>query len=263
LWRLLVGGAPISFSDATQLSHRYAELLAENLGQPGFREVIAVVHDADARHDVALAGLKDPYRQPYFAGRSTPDAVQRAAETLDLVGADRGHVTDVLSAALCLPVVTPPWAVTFAPDSYWRGETHRLCDRPGAVGRVLDEVMAAGADQVVVVSPASAIVRPHALAAPRVDGFGKVGEWLVSQEVAAVREAVAARRDACRILHVIAPSHNPTGPLDFRGAYDDRSDRVQTLREVVARGYEDAYRQFIEPVVGGAEETAPAVRQTR
>jgi len=265
LWRLLVGGAPISLGQASQLSHRYAELLAENLGQPGFREVIAVVHDMDARHDIALAGLRPPHRQAYFAssGAAAGGDPPRAAETLDLVGVDREHLADVLAAALCLPVATPPWAMTFSPESFWRGETHRLCDRPGALGRVLDEVMAAGADQIIVVSPSAPVVRPHALAAPRVDGFGKLGEWLASQEAAAVREAVSGRRSACRSLHVISPSYNPTGPLDFAGAYDDRSDRVQALREVVARGYEDAYRQFIEPAVGGAEDTAPVVRPTR
>jgi hypothetical protein len=41
--------------------------------------------------------------------------------------------------------------------------------------------------------------------------------------------------------------------------YDQRSDRVQTLSELVDRGYEDAYRQFIEPVVGAGAELADAV----
>ena len=36
------------------------------------------------------------------------------------------------------------------------------------------------------------------------------------------------------------------------GATDERSDRGVTLRELVARGYEDAHRQFIEPIVGAS-----------
>jgi hypothetical protein len=55
-------------------------------------------------------------------------------------------------------------------------------------------------------------------------------------------------------LFVIRPPHNPLGPLDFAGVYDERSDRVQSLSELLDRGYEDAYRQFIEPVVGAGGE---------
>ena len=52
---------------------------------------------------------------------------------------------------------------------------------------------------------------------------------------------------------MVQPEHNPIGPLDFGGTYDERSDRYQSLGELMDRGYEDAYRQFVEPVVGGAE----------
>jgi hypothetical protein len=116
----------------------------------------------------------------------------------------------------------------------------------------------AGAEQVIVVSSASTVARPHALASLRLDGFGKLGEWMAAQDAAATREAVAARRGQFRHLHVIQPAHNPTGPFDFDGAYDERSDRVQGLAEVIARGYEDAYHQFIEPAVGGSDDLASA-----
>ena len=39
------------------------------------------------------------------------------------------------------------------------------------------------------------------------------------------------------------------------GTYDERSDRVQLLAEAIDQGYADAYRQFIEPVVGAADPT--------
>jgi hypothetical protein len=182
---------------------------------------------------------------------------------LDVVGVDRDHGMDVFAASQCLPVATAPWPVTFPPESYWRGETHRLCDRPGAAARVLDEVLAAGAEQVILVSAAPASPQPHALAAPRIDGPGKLGEWLASQEAAAVREAIRARAGAGVSLHRISPSHNPVGPFDFTGAYDERSDRVQEMAELLTRGYEDAYRQFIEPAVGAAEDLLPGERITR
>ncbi len=59
-------------------------------------------------------------------------------------------------------------------------------------------------------------------------------------------------------LYVIRPHHNPLGPLDFAAIFDERSDRRHALGELTDRGYEDAYRQFIEPVVAvGGERIAP------
>jgi hypothetical protein len=48
----------------------------------------------------------------------------------------------------------------------------------------------------------------------------------------------------------IRPTHNPVGPFDFTGGFDDRSDRPLPLTELMVRGYEDGYRQFVEPIVG-------------
>ena len=55
-------------------------------------------------------------------------------------------------------------------------------------------------------------------------------------------------------VYVVSPAHNAVGPFDFGGAYDEASDRRQDLVELMQRGYEDAYRQFIEPVVGDSGE---------
>lgn len=57
-----------------------------------------------------------------------------------------------------------------------------------------------------------------------------------------------------RSVFVVRPAYNPVGPLDVTGRYDERSDRFVSLSEVADRGYEDAYRQFIDPVVGASGE---------
>ena len=257
LWRLITGGTKAAQPNPVELSRRYAEVLGDNLGQPGFRELIVVAHDMDTRRDVVLAALMEPWRKPFFGRRTgTVPSPERTSETLDLTGADRDHVVDILSASQCLPVVTDPWPVTFATESYWRGETHRLCDRPECVGRLLEEAAAAGAEQVIVVSATADTDQPHTLTEPRIDGRGRLASWLVSQERAAVRDAVRARTDFFRFIHVVSPDHNPIGPFDLVGAYDERSDRVQMLGELLDRGYADAYHQFIEPVVGAADPTS-------
>lgn len=256
IWRLIAGGADVPEPDAVDLSRRYAELLADNLGQPGFRELIAVVHDVDTRQDLVGAALTDAYRQPFFGRRQGAGAwPARAGETLDLTGMDRDHAMDVLSAALSVPVASETWSLSFAPESFWRGETHRVCDRPGSIARLLEEVLAAGVEQVIVATASAAIDDPHSLEGLRIDGRGKLGAVLAGVDLAAARDAMRARAGSFRSVHWIRPDHNPVGPFDFVGTFDDRSDRRHLLGELMDRGYEDAYRQFIEPVVG---EGAPA-----
>src|SRR5688572_27865877 len=49
LWTLIRGAAPLQQPRDAELGRRYVELLADNLGQPGFRELLIVLHDLDAR----------------------------------------------------------------------------------------------------------------------------------------------------------------------------------------------------------------------
>jgi hypothetical protein len=51
---------------------------------------------------------------------------------------------------------------------------------------------------------------------------------------------------------VIRPSHNPVRTMDLDGAYDELSDRTESLDELMEHGYEDAYHQFIEPMLGAS-----------
>jgi hypothetical protein len=89
---------------------------------------------------------------------------------------------------------------------------------------------------------------------------GRRGEPLASFESAALRDALEHFAGRFAGLFVVRPAHNPLGPLDFRGVDDERSDRRQTVAELVDRGYEDAYRQFIEPVVGAGSEPLEPVQ---
>jgi hypothetical protein len=142
--------------------------------------------------------------------------------------------------------------VRFAPDSYWRGETHRLTDRPGSIGRLLEEAAAAGAEQVIIVAATADPPGPHELRPRRLDGLGRVGEQIASAEAASLLDAVRHLHHRFQGVYVIRPSHNPIRPLDLTGAYDEKSDRVQSLGELMERGFEDTYRQFIEPFLGAS-----------
>jgi hypothetical protein len=153
---------------------------------------------------------------------------------------------------MSMPGVSDPRLVQFSPESYWRGETHRLVDRPGCLARLIEEAAAAGAEQVVIVAATAEPPGPHELRPPRLDGLGRMGEQLASAETAVLTDAVRHLHHRFHGVYVVRPSHNAIRPLDLIGAYDEKSDRVQTLDELMERGFEDAYRQFIEPVVGAS-----------
>jgi hypothetical protein len=256
LWDLLRGAAPLRQPAPAELARRYADLLVDNIGQPGFRELLLTVHDLDAHRDLVFALVAEPRRRDLIRRPSTAAAEARRAEVLDLSGAGRSHLADAVAASLAVPIATEPHEMTFAPDAYWRGETHRLCDRPGSLTRILEELSDLGVEQAVIVSASPELIGPHALTAHRLDGKGRLGEYLQSAEAAAVRDAtrlVAARTPRVSTF-TIRPGHNPVGPFDFSGGFDVRSDRRQPLTELMSLGYEDAYHQFIEPVVGASGE---------
>ncbi len=250
MWDLVRGAAQLRQPPPGELARRYTELLAENLGQPGFRELVLVVHDLDARRDLVFALVAESRRRGLVRRTTSAAAESRRADVFDLNGVARDHLADAVAAALAIPLATAPHAITFAPESYWRGETHRLCDRPSALARLVDELASLGVEQVILVSADTESAGPHALGAPRLDGRGHIGEYLRAAEASAVRDASAPPR--VPRLFTIRPAHNPVGPLDFAGGYDESSDRRQPLAELMSRGYEDAYHQFIEPVVGAS-----------
>jgi hypothetical protein len=260
IWELIRGVAPVQRPSRTALGRRYSEVLQENLGQPGFGEVILLATDLDARRDIVAALLREPFRTEYFAPRPGRD---RRAEVLDLTGVGRDHALDLVAGAVTPPVVAEPELVTFAADSFWRGETHRVCDRAGAVNRLLEEVAAAGATQAIVVSAVAPAAAPHRLRATRIDIRGRLGEYQLAAEAAALRDALEMARLRFDSVYVVCPAHNPLGPFDVAGAYDEASDRRQDVRELMERAYDDAYRQFIEPVVGASGEHLARVEATR
>jgi hypothetical protein len=167
-----------------------------------------------------------------------------------LTGVARDYLPDAIMAAVTVPLVTDWHHITFAADGYWRGETHRLCDRPASLIRLIDELIELGAEQILLVAAAPEAPGPHALAAPRIDGRGRFGEYVQSAEAAIVRDATTTT-EGVRIF-TIRPAHNAIGPFDFGSGYDDRSRRRPVLGELMSQGYEDAYHQFIEPVVGAS-----------
>jgi hypothetical protein len=251
LWELLHGGGPLARPTPAVVGRRYAEVLAESVGQPGFRELMIVATDLDSRRDVVAALLSEPFRRDFVAPRA---GEERQSEIIDLAGTGRDLTLDIIGAALTPPVACDPHLLTFGVDTYWRGETHRLCDRPGACARLLDELADAHVTQAILVSAVAAPHVPHRLAAARLEPRHRLGEFLSAAESAALRDLRQTASLRFDSVYMISPAHNAIGPFDLSGAYDEASDRWTDLAELMERGYEDAYRQFIEPVVGASGE---------
>ena len=51
-------------------------------------------------------------------------------------------------------------------------------------------------------------------------------------------------------LWVIRPERRALGPLELDGVRDPATEVLQTTEDLVELGFRDAYRQFVEPVVG-------------
>jgi patatin-like phospholipase len=251
LWKLVRGASHEPRPAQAEIGRRYVDVLTDNFGQPGFREVLVGVHDLDARRDLVGSVLPPPARAAFEERRAAAGA--REAEVVDFTGPQRELVVDFLIGALRPPIVVAPQPVHFPMESYWRGEIHRLCDRPELAFRLVDEVAGVGVEQVILVCPAPPPAQPHGMRGRPIDVRARIGELVRSIETAVLHDCATIAATRFSGVFVIRPGHNPIGPFDFAGVYDEASDRQRTARELIQQGYDDAYRQFIEPVVAAGE----------
>ena len=189
------------------------------------------------------------------ARRAAPAAVLRPAaataskrrphvEAFDLAGVARDHALDALAAALAAAGrdrAAPRHVRAGRPVA--RGDPPAVRS-PGALARLLEEVAAAGAEQVILRrrvaaagAPARAERRPRRLR-------GRAGEQLAAFEAAGLRDVLEQFAGRFAGLYVIRPAHNPLGPLDF--AASTTSDR--TGRHTLAELRRSRLRGRVPPV---------------
>jgi hypothetical protein len=137
LWDLLRGGANVRQPSSAELSRRYAD--------PKLGASLAILGSASCCSsrdsmpvDVVFAtrpsaGVRT-CSNAFFAQRAR---AKRPCLYYDIGGCAGPCVPEV-------PGVTEAPFIAFAPESYWRGETHRISDRPASLVRVLEEVAHAG-----------------------------------------------------------------------------------------------------------------------
>ncbi|PYQ49624.1 MAG: hypothetical protein DMF78_17720 [Acidobacteria bacterium] len=261
LWEIARGPAISSRAPSeAELGRRYVALLGENLGQPGFRELIVRAADGPRSR---LEGL--------------PGAVDLRAPGYDALA------FDAVMTGLLAPGVTPVRRVSFPRGGLFAGESHRLTESGLAGGCGLAEAIAAGAEQVLVVTAAPEEAQPPARrrgARALADGVLATLERQAvevdlrsTERINRMVETLGHRtEDGGRgwqdpatgrvyrsiALYVIRPERRVLAPLDLDGSEDPATEVRTTPADLVELGYRDAYRLFVEPVVGAAPETPAA-----
>src|SRR5438093_2801183 len=165
LWEVARGSA-ISASPPSEreLGKRYVALLAENLGQPGFRELILRAADLETGSVLPFVLLDDAARAAFAStrARGPRSRLEGIPGAVDLrePGSD-SLLFDAVVTGLLPPLVAPVRRVAFPKGGIFAGETHRLADATLAPGCGISEALAAGAEQVIVASGS-----PHSASPP-------------------------------------------------------------------------------------------------
>lgn len=270
LWEIargasLSGAPPIG----AELGRRFVSLLSENLGEPGFRELVVRTADLDRGSALTFALLAEDAPGGPRARRGALE------EALDLrAPAHAALVFDALAAGLLCPVAMPLRRVTFPKGAVHAGETHRLTDATLVSGSGIAEAVGAGAEQVIVVTGVPESQGPLARRRgplARIDAAVRTLERQAADEIedverlSRIASTLGHRTGAGRgawedpasgrvyrevDLWVIRPERRTLGPMELDGARDPATEVVETPDDLLELGFRDAYRQFVEPVVG-------------
>ncbi len=266
-----------------EISRRYVASLAEGLEQPGFRELIMRVADLDSGQALVVTLLKEGPR----AALQAQVARSRHRVLIDLQSAgNEGLLCDALLTGLLPPWVAPVRRYMFPKGTAFAGETHRLVESTLTLGTGMAEAIASGAEQLILVSATPEDVRRQ----PRRRGFwGMLEGMLATLERQAVESELEELSRANRIietlghedgdgrhawqdpatgtvhraveLYVVRPQWRSLGLLQFDGVRDPLTEVVEKPLDLLEQGYRDAYRCFVEPVVGAGSPLPPAASE--
>jgi len=289
LWEVARGAAlSTAPPDERELGKRYVGLLAENLAQPGFRELILRTTDLESGDALPFVLLQDGYKAAFAAARARgprsrldglPGAVDlRADGCAELF-------FDAVATGVSAPLASSVRRVAFPRGGLYAGETRRLAEAALAGGSGLAEALAAGAEQAIVVSATPESAAPRRRRGPLASldaALGTLERQAVERDVESAErinrmvETLGHRtEDGGRAwqdpatgrlyrdfsLYVVRPPRRGLGPLELDGARDPGTDVLETPADLLELGYREAYRLFVEPVVGAAPE--PRSRDVR
>ena len=282
LWDLVRGAAPGKHPSHAELGKRWVALAQENLGQPGFREVVLLTADLDTGQSLPFVLLRDAHRAAFASAqrRGSTSRLEGLPGAVDLTAdGSEALLFDAALTGLLPPATAPVHRVSFPKTGLHAGQTHRLSDASLAGGCGISEAVAAGAEQVILVTavPEAASVQrrrrgPRALADAMLSLLERrsvQADLHAAERINRMVETLGHRTEngghawedpaTGRVfrdipLYVIRPQRRPFGPLELDGAQDPATEVLATPADFLEQGYRDAYRMFVEPVVGAVPE---------
>lgn len=279
LWEV-VRGADVALQPPWEsvLGERYVALAAENRGQLGFHDLILRAADLDTGQPQIGILLGDEGRSAFLSAHGARRAGDPAAGVIDFTapGAS-GTVFPLVLTGLLPPLVTPPERLALPRGTWHAGEVHRLTEATLLSGCGISDAVDAGAEQIVVIcataeKPSPPLRRrgPRALADAILESlerdafarelgecerFNRLVETLGHRqdpEGRAWQDPATGRLYREISLYVIRPESRSLRPLDHAGTYDPATEVEESTAELLQRGHADAFRLFIEPVVGAS-----------
>jgi hypothetical protein len=262
-----------------EIGKRYVHIVDENLGQPGFRELILRTADLDAGEVLPFVLLAEPHRSVFLQSRARAGRSEDGQPVAVNLGAGgESMLFDAVVTGLLPPLATPVRRVSFPRRGLYGGETHRLTESTLAGGCGLAEAITAGAEQVILVTavpqnPQAPRRRRglHALADATealLERQGLEQELHAAERVNRIVQTVGHRLEDGRRawqdpatgrtfrdvdIYVVRPERRSIGPLEWDGVVDPATEVREEAADLVDLGYRDAYRLFIEPVLGAPE----------
>jgi predicted acylesterase/phospholipase RssA len=274
------GAATSELPGTGDLGPRFVAVAAENLGQPGFRELVLRATDLETGGPVVFTLLKEEHQAAHAATRRGIGVVPLRTQPKAL--------TEAVLASLLPPLAAPVQRLVFPRGGPHAGETHRLADGTLTGSCGIADALAAGAEQVVIVTPtpeeARALPRrrgPRALADALLATLERRGLELELAETERLNRVVGtlghpmengtrAWQDPATgrlyrevSIWLVRPDQRRLGPLEFDGAQDPATEVLEEPSDLVDQGHRDAYRQFVEPVVGAAPPEPRASEERR
>ncbi len=262
------------------LGERYVALNIENRGQLGFHELIVRAADLDSGQVHTAVLLGDAARDAFLTARGSRRGGDAVSGLLDLTATGAaGTLFPTVLTGLLPPLVTPPERLAFPKGATHAGETHRLVEATLLGGCGIAEAIDAGAEQIVVVAavaekPSPPLRRrgPRALADALLESlerdaferelaecerFNRLVETLGHRHEGAGagrawQDPATGRLYRDISIYVVRPQARSLRPFDHEGTRDPATEVEETLGDLLQRGHADAFRLFIEPVVGAA-----------
>jgi hypothetical protein len=239
LWEAVRGASTESRPQQVRdVGRRYRDLLSSSLGQPGFSELIFYGLDLDTGQEVPFALLKDRWLKRL--SERGPAGGALLAEPINLAGEDGSWLFDALVASVSPPGLATGVPVRLPLAGRSAGEVHRFASSLLTAQSGVADAVAAGAEQVIYVSGSPAA------ATDETSAYGRLSSAALRRSL---EDDLRFAEQAALPVFIVRPDKARLRLFEFAGRPLPGGERFTTAA-LAAHGERDAFRLFIQPIVG-------------